>query len=162
MQLWEKITIMIITFQPVLDHEIPSLNLMINSWRHLSPYQLLPHASVQGGSEFELAGLTPLRTLATAGCSNGSSPGWSPDWPGEPSPAPWTPCHGGRWTKSHRHLGDTSATSAHKRQALSQGQHTFCHMRSLREASLGFRGAHVGGVRLEGTFPFVFCQMSML
>lgn len=157
--MWEKKIIMI-TFQPVLDHDISSLNLTINSWCHLNPYQLFPHASVQGGSGFELAGLTPFRTLATAGCSSGSSPGWSPDWPGEPSPAPWTPCHGGRWTKSHCHLRDTSATSAHKRQALSQGRHTFCHMRSLREASLASGGHMWAESDLKAHSPlfFVRCQ----
>lgn len=148
--------------KPVLDGVISSLNLTINSWCHLNPYQLLPHASAQGGSEFQLAGSTPLRSLATAGCPSGSSPGWSPDWPGEPSPAPWTPCHGGRWTKSARHLRDTSATSAHKRQALSQGRHTFatCAVCMKRLTALGvYMWAESD---LKARVPLFFCQMSML
>lgn len=151
----------IITFQPVLDHEIPSLNLTINSWCHLNPYQLLPHASVQGGSEFELAGLTPSNAcdcrllqwqltwlvtwLARRALSSSMDPmSW---WKVDEKPPP-----------SWRYFSYkcTQATSIKPKPAH------VCHMRSLREASLGFRGAHVGGVRLEGTFPFVFCQMSML
>lgn len=65
-----------------------------------------------------------------ASCSTRGSPGWPSDWLGEPSPAPWTSCHGGTWTKSARRLHDTSATSAHKRQALSQGRHAFAHAQS--------------------------------
>lgn len=68
-----------------------------------------------------------------ASCSTRSSPLWPSDWLGEPSPAPWISCHGGTWTKSTRHLRDTSATSAHKRQALSQGRHALAHTHSTPE-----------------------------
>lgn len=88
--------------------------------------------------------------VVMASCSTGSSPGWPSDWLDEPSPAPWTSCHGGRWTKSARHLRDTSATSAHKRQALSQGRHAFAHAQSghVMEASSLVAGWHMGEVSL--------------
>lgn len=68
-------------------------------------------------------------SLFASSRSTGSSPVWTTDWLDELSPAPWTSYHGGRWTKSARHLRDTSATSANVWQTLSQGWHAVAHVK---------------------------------